>query len=235
MTNKPPLLLLHGAIGSSKQFDAFLPCLESEFELFTLNFSGHGGIPIPAEDFTIQLFAHDVISFLQKNNLAPVDILGYSMGGYVALYLARHFPKYIGRIMALSTKFDWNEISSAKETKLLIPEKIEEKIPAFAQVLAQRHQPQDWKLVLRKTATMMQNMGMSPTLSTEDYRQIRHSSLLAVGKEDKMISENETRSVAALLPQAKFLVLEDTPHPIEQMNPAKICQEVKAFFGVSAS
>lgn len=57
------LLLLHGAIGSSKHFGTILPRLETDFDVQILDFSGHGGKSIPMEDFSIQLFAKDVLSW----------------------------------------------------------------------------------------------------------------------------------------------------------------------------
>ena len=54
------------------------------------------------------------------------------MGGYVALQLANKHPKYVQKIITLGTKFAWDKETAAKEVKMLNPEKIEEKIPAFA-------------------------------------------------------------------------------------------------------
>lgn len=132
--------------------------------------------------------------------------------------------------MALSTKFEWNDVTAEQESRKLVPEKIEEKIPAFANLLAQRHHPQDWKSILRKTAHMMLNLGKSPALSTEDYQHIKHHVLLALGKDDKMITLNETKVVAELLPNCLLLLLENTPHPIEQMKHESLSKKVMAFF-----
>ena len=52
---KRDILFLHGAIGSKEQFDPIIP-LFTDFNCYTLNFSGHGGLSLPEETFTIQLF-----------------------------------------------------------------------------------------------------------------------------------------------------------------------------------
>src|ERR1051326_9543575 len=92
---RPALLLLHGAIGSKVQLEPLASLLGDKYSVHSMNFSGHGGEPLP-EQFSIAGFANDVLSYLEGNNLPRVNIFGYSMGGYVALYLARHYPQ-IGR------------------------------------------------------------------------------------------------------------------------------------------
>ena len=86
------LLLLHGALGSLEQFDELETRLSKKFIVHTLNFSGHGGLPIPEEGFSIELFAKDVLNYLNNKKIDSINIFGYSMGGYVALYLAVHHP-----------------------------------------------------------------------------------------------------------------------------------------------
>ncbi len=51
------------------------------------------------------------------------------MGGYVALYLAKHHLQLVHKIFTLATKFHWDETVAANENKRLQPEGIEEKVP----------------------------------------------------------------------------------------------------------
>src|SRR5687767_6066719 len=105
------LLLLHGAIGSKEQLQPLAGLLKNEYEIHTLNFSGHGGTPLP-EQFSIELFARDVVDYLDAKKLENINIFGYSMGGYVGLYLARYFPMRIGKVFTFATKFDWTPASA---------------------------------------------------------------------------------------------------------------------------
>ena len=90
------LLLLHGAIGAKDQLQPIAEQLKNTFDVHTLNFSGHGGEPMPSS-FSIEQFAGDVLLFLKQNNISKTNIFGYSMGGYVALYLAKHHPDRLKR------------------------------------------------------------------------------------------------------------------------------------------
>ena len=66
-----------------------------------MNFSGHGGRPIPKEHFSIEMFAGDVIKFMDSAGIDSINIFGYSMGGYTAVYLARHHPERVKKIFRL--------------------------------------------------------------------------------------------------------------------------------------
>lgn len=226
----PQLLLLHGAIGSSKQFDALLPSIQNEFNVLTLDFSGHGGKTLPAEEFSIQLFAKDVLTWLNENNIQTIDIFGYSMGGYVALYLAKYHPERVGKIFTLATKFDWNPQGAAKEAAMLNADRIAEKVPAFAKALAQKHGEDSWKTVLSRTAAMMVSLGNTPELSLKDLEGIPHPVMFSVGDNDSMVSLEETIEVFRQIKNAQLLVLPQTQHPFEKLNLSRIAEEIKCYF-----
>jgi pimeloyl-ACP methyl ester carboxylesterase len=142
------ILLLHGALGSKSQLDPLKATLEAQgLPVYSTNFSGHSGEPF-RNDFDIETFSGDMLRFLQENQLQRVHVFGYSMGGYVALWFARNHPEYVGKIVTLGTKFDWSPESAEKEVKKLNPEKIQEKVPAFARILEHRHAP---KIVFRSS------------------------------------------------------------------------------------
>jgi len=86
------LLILHGAIGSKSQFNSLASLLNNQFNIHLLNFSGHGGEAFK-ENFNIPQFADDVLVYLEQQKVESIDIFGYSMGGYVALYLAKTIRK----------------------------------------------------------------------------------------------------------------------------------------------
>src|SRR5579872_3175031 len=104
-----PLLLLHGAVGASIQLEHLAEQLKSHCKVFTLNFSGHGGRPHTEAPFSMELFSHNVLEFMEQNYLDKISILGYSMGGYVGMYLAKHYPEKIGKVITLGTKYHWDE------------------------------------------------------------------------------------------------------------------------------
>ena len=140
------------------------------------------------------------------------------MGGYVALYLAKKYPDKVEKVITLATKFHWDETTAEKEIKMLNADKIEEKLPAFAQTLKERHAPNDWKELLAKTAAMLTEMGKDNPLKLEDYQSLNLPVMVTIGDRDKMITLEETLAVYKALPDARMCMLPETQHPIEQAN-----------------
>jgi pimeloyl-ACP methyl ester carboxylesterase len=213
-----PVLLLHGALGSNSQLLPLKTRLEeSAFEVHSVNFSGHSGQPSLSE-FGIQRFGKDVLEFLDDRRIPKVDIFGYSMGGYVAVWLAAIAPERVNKIATLGTKFDWSVESATNEVKKLNPEKILDKVPAFARILESRHAPNDWKVLMGRTAEMMLGLGETPLLTDDIFSKINQKILILLGDQDDMADRTFSERVATLLPQGQFRLMLDTPHPIEKVD-----------------
>ena len=221
------LLLLHGAIGAKDQLQPLAEQLADKYIIHSTNFTGHGGTTIPEKIFSIPLFAKQVLAYLGENNIDKTNVFGYSMGGYVAMYLAKNDPEKINKCITLATKYYWDELVAAKEVKKLDPAIIQQKIPAFAAQLKQRHTPQDWESVLKKTAELLEGLGKNNVL--QDYAAINIPILLMLGDRDKMIILEETFVVFNQLPNAEMAMLPGTPHPIEQVDISYLTFVIKKF------
>ena len=179
--------------------------------------------------FSIEHFAEEVIDFLAEMKISSINIFGYSMGGFVALYLAKHSPGKVKAVITLATKFTWDESIAAKESAMLNANKIEEKIPAFAKTLQDRHYPLDWKILLQKTSDMLLAMGSNNPLALHEFTTIQQPVQLMLGDKDKMVSLDETVAVFQQLPNARLSVLPGTVHPIESVNTERLAFEIRSF------
>lgn len=228
------LLLLHGALGSSRQFRKLRPLLADAFDVNTFNFSGHGGMAI-TEDFSIDLFAQNVLEFLGSESTERINIFGYSMGGYAALKAALCEPEKIHAIVTLGTKFNWEVESADKEIRMLNPDKIEEKVPHFAEKLSNEHAPANWKQVVSQTASMMHRLAHGEKLVSTDLEKIPTEVVIGIGAEDNMVSLEESEEVARTLPNGTLVKLPGVHHPIEKNKPEQLSAFIKNAFSISAS
>ncbi len=226
---KQKLLLLHGALGSAAMFDKLSEELKSNFEIFKFNFSGHGGKAFLHTDFSIKNFAEELEEYIEIKTLSPANIFGYSMGGYVALWLAKNKPHLINAIFTLGTKLNWNSATAEKEIKMLDANKMEIKIPAFANELKQRHAPNDWKKVVTQTAMLIKQLGNNH-LTNSDFEKINTGILLTIGDSDNMVTSAEAQSASLLMQNAQFKVLPQTFHSFEKVDAHMLAEEVQLFF-----
>lgn len=225
---KQHLVLLHGALGTARQLAPLAAQLEKDFHVHTFDFDGHGSA-LSGHDFTMEHFAVNLENYLEQNGINECDVFGYSMGGYVALKSAANGNKSIRRIVTLGTKLEWSPAIAQKETAMLDPEKIAEKVPKFALALEAAHQPNDWKTVLHKTAAMMRELGDQPALGSVDFARIEQPVLLCLGSEDTMVTPAETQAVETQLSQGKFRTVAGAQHPIERVNAEELAGIVREF------
>ena len=223
------VLLLHGALGSKDQFKDLAELLSVDFEVYTLNFSGHGGQDFHRQEFIIHDFAKEVLLFLDQNNIESISIFGYSMGGYVALYLAIHFPERIKKVFTLATKLHWTIENSIQESKLLNATIIKEKVPKYAATLEQLH-GDSWVKLMDKTAELILDLGANSVLEEADFKNIAAPILLAVGDKDVMVSLEETIAIYRFISNGQLLIFPNTTHPINRVDLESLFFQIKKFF-----
>jgi len=212
---KTATILLHGALGSAAQFNALQALFPQEDPIFTFNFPGHG-LTAPDAPFSMKLFSEAVLRFMDEKEIPTANIFGYSMGGYVALYMAAEYPDRIEQVVTLGTKLDWTPEVAAGMNRMFDPEKIEAKVPQFAQALSAQHA--DWKALCRYTAAFLSDLGNGLGIQDASYAKIQCPVTIGWGSEDNVVSAAESQRVATLIPNAKFIELFGVKHQLELVD-----------------
>lgn len=93
-TATPALLLLHGFTGSATSWSNLLQALSPAIRLIALDLPGHGQTDAPTDPalYTMPAVARDIHALLDHLHIDRAHLLGYSMGGRLALYLALQRP-----------------------------------------------------------------------------------------------------------------------------------------------
>lgn len=96
-----PLLLLHGFSGSSANWAAQVAAFAPYFTVITVDLLGHGRSESPTRPvrYAIEPAARDLTAILDMLKLPAANLLGYSMGGRLALYTAFIYPSRINRLV----------------------------------------------------------------------------------------------------------------------------------------
>lgn len=97
----PPLLLLHGFTGSRHNWDATVQALAPVCAAITVDLLGHGQTDAPADParYGMAASAADLAYLLEAVAPGPVNLLGYSMGGRLALYFALTYPHLVNQVI----------------------------------------------------------------------------------------------------------------------------------------
>jgi pimeloyl-ACP methyl ester carboxylesterase len=213
-----PHLLLHGALGSGAQVQPLADLLTDQRPVLVFTFPGHGGDDVPTDGYRMRDLADALSHFLREEVDGPVEIFGYSMGGYVAAMVATELPERISGITTLGTKWAWSPEIARREVAMLDPDIIREKVPALAQLISDRHQPQPWESIVRATAAMMLKLGEAPPLLPERMADVAIPVTILRGGADRMVSADESHAAAKAFARGQYHELPDQKHPLEQVD-----------------
>src|SRR5713101_8802606 len=97
-----PLILLHGGLGSGEMFGPVLPALGERHQVIAVDLQGHGRTADIDRPLDVRLMADDVAALIDHLGLEKADVVGYSLGGGVALQTAVKHPNKVRRLVAVS-------------------------------------------------------------------------------------------------------------------------------------
>lgn len=100
-----PLVLLHGGVSAGEMFDPLLPVLAAKYQVITVHLQGHGRTADIERPLRFESMAEDIAALLKQLGIASADLLGYSLGGGVALQTAIHHPELLRKLILVSTPF----------------------------------------------------------------------------------------------------------------------------------
>src|SRR3982074_2114458 len=97
-----PLILLHGGLMSGETFGPVLPQLAEQHQVITVDLQGHGRTADIDRPIDVRLMAGDIAALIDHLSLASPDVVGFSLGGGVALQTAAQYPSKIRRLVVAS-------------------------------------------------------------------------------------------------------------------------------------
>ena len=100
---KNVLLMLHGNYCSSVHWTPLIERLREDYTIYALDMRGFGDSTYKSEFDTIEELADDVSSFCDRLDLKRVSVIGWSMGGGVALALAARNPKLVKQLILIDS------------------------------------------------------------------------------------------------------------------------------------
>src|SRR5699024_1201569 len=101
-----PLVLLHGAFGNVEGPVATIAKkLDDDKKVITLAMQGHGRTADIDRALSVEQMAEDLADVLSKLRIDKVDVLGYSMGGGIALNLTIEHPQLVRKLIVASAAF----------------------------------------------------------------------------------------------------------------------------------
>lgn len=244
-----PVLLLHGFLGGFDEFDLVLMRLGSRFRGVTLDLPGHGRTQVQGAvaAYRMAATARGLIDLLTALGIERCAVVGYSMGGRLALYLAVRFPTRFDRVVLVSAS---PGLAVRRERRLRVSsdERLAEALeadgldaflsdwyrnplfgtlstrPDFAEILARRRRNDAHEL-----ARSLRHLGTGRQPSLWRYLgSLPMPCLLLVGGEDQKFA-GINREMARLIPEARLEVLAGRGHALHLEDPDACAERLVRF------
>ena len=97
-----PMVLLHGGLGSGEMFGPVLDGFAEHHTVILPDLQGHGRTADIERPLDVRLMAGDIIALIDHLGLEKPDVVGFSLGGGVALQVGFQAPERIGRLVSAS-------------------------------------------------------------------------------------------------------------------------------------
>lgn len=98
-----PVVLLHGMTGHAEVYARNIPGLSAKYRVYAVDMLGHGFSAKDAPDFSVAALADHLYRLLNVLGLTRVNLVGQSLGGWVATHLALHHPEVVNRLVLATT------------------------------------------------------------------------------------------------------------------------------------
>jgi len=179
-----PLILLHGGLGATEMFAGILPSLSDGRRVIAVDLQAHGRTADIDRPLSIEAMADDIATLIKHLGFEKADVMGYSLGGGVALRTAIQHPGSVRKLVLVSTAYKrdgwYPEIVAGMAQ--MGPDAAEpmKQTPMYQIYARIAPKPADWPVLLTKLGDMLRK----DYDWSKDVAAIRAPTLLVFGDAD---------------------------------------------------
>ncbi|MBE1531074.1 alpha/beta fold hydrolase [Actinomadura algeriensis] len=240
-----PLVLLHAFPLSSAMWLEQRQGLAGRFRVITPDLRGFGGSRLGDDEPSIDAMADDVARVFRDQGVRRAVVGGLSMGGYVAMALCRRHPELVIGLVLAGTRAA-PDTETVRENRLRQAEAldgdagvrvlVDEVLPGLVGPTTMRQRALVYGRVRglvqatppRAAAWAQRAMAARPD-SFDTLRELRVPTLVMVGDEDALATEDEARAMADAAPDSELLVMPRAGHLCAVEQPDLFNQAVAEF------
>jgi pimeloyl-ACP methyl ester carboxylesterase len=154
-----PLILLHGGFGSLEMFEPIIPELAKHRQVVGVDLQSHGRSPVAERKMTFEAMADDIAELIKKLGFERAAVMGFSLGGGVALRTGIQHPDVVERLVLVSTPFSnhgWHPEMTAG-MKSMGPETAEpmKQSPMYAEYQKIAPNVDSWPALVEQLTTLL--------------------------------------------------------------------------------
>jgi pimeloyl-ACP methyl ester carboxylesterase len=154
-----PLILLHGGVGAIEMFGEVLPLLAEGRKVVGVDLQAHGRTADIDRPMTFEAMADDVAALIEHLGFPEADVMGYSLGGGVALRTAIQHPEVVRKLVLVSIPFKrdgwYPEVLVGMEQMGPGAAEPMKQTPMYQLYSGVAPKPEDWPVMLTKLGELL--------------------------------------------------------------------------------
>jgi len=179
-----PLILLHGGLGAIEMFGENIAALAKGRQVIGVDLQGHGRTADIDRPLRTDLMADDIAALIKQLKLDRPDIMGYSLGGGVAVFTAIRHPELVGKLVVISTPIRrdafYPDILAQQGQVGAAAAEAMKQTPMYQMYASIAPRPEDWGRLLGKMGdSMKQDFDFS-----KEVAGIKATTLIVAGDAD---------------------------------------------------
>lgn len=204
-----PVLLLHGGLGSSDVWGAEVARLRARHEVIVMDTRGHGRSTRSSAPLSYALLTSDVIGVLDALKVSHTSVVGWSDGGIIGLLLAIDYPERVDRLVTFGANFDRSGYLTTPPDSVTVRLGARFRASAEAAYRSLSPTPDSFPALSRALGALYES---EPTITPAQLGRIHAPSVIVQGEYEQFIARSHAERLAALIPNAQFVLLRGTSH-----------------------
>ncbi|MCZ7570521.1 MAG: alpha/beta hydrolase [Ardenticatenaceae bacterium] len=231
----PTLLFVHGAGGTWRHWGLQVRDLEGAYRLAP-DLPGHGRSAGPGRQ-TVEAYTEVMMALIRTLDLTEVTVIGHSMGGAIALTMARQAPETVARLGLVGTGARLRVRSDFLAGLLAA-----DPAPVIRQIALASYHPGAPEAQIAQTAREL--AATDPRVYHGDFsacdafdlmdrlEAIAQPALVLTGTEDRMTPPKYAHYLAERLPNATLRLVPDAGHMVMLEQPAAVAEALRQFLSL---
>lgn len=181
-----PLILLHGGVGAIQMFGEVLSSLALNRQVVAIDLQAHGRTADIDRPLSYELMANDIAALIKHLGIEEANVMGYSLGGGVALRTAIQYPEVVRKLVLVSTPFKrdgWypEVLAGMGQMGPQVAEPMKQ-TPMYQHYASIAPKLEDWPVLLTKLGELLQQ----DYDWSKDVAAIKAPTLIVVGDADSV-------------------------------------------------
>lgn len=235
-----PVVLLHGIASNHRSWGYVLPHIKNDSRVIALDLLGFGQSPKPEEnEYTVQEHARAVLATLHKLRVrGPIVLAGHSMGGLVAVEIAKQRPKLVQQLVLCGMplyRFDRKRrlLPHQDSAYLRLYQEIIERqdftLKAFARLEERRGSEMGVSLKKENWEAFKHSLTNTIIKQTafDDVRQLKMPVCMVYGRLDVFVIRRHAVALKKLAPDIGLRFVNE-PHELSDRHGRSVAEEINA-------